>query len=1225
MAVDETGWLTPAELDSVESQGRLGYLYLKKWDQEANPLPDSWLTPRGRVMQKFQNVIPEEHAVCPECGEIDGQCHHTKVPAVFLPVPFLFCLNCGIVHDKRSREFNKLFTFGSVGRSTATDVLINAQIRSLPRGQRKVIAFSDNRQDAALQSAHMNSLHSRFAFRRALYQVLSAAPAGLDLGGVGLAIFETLRSQDMLPHYARDDRRYGGDQQVDERYQEYLVFLTLQELRGTHRRTHQNLEDVGLLEINYSGLEQFTADPAAWLDMPALADLDPDLRYDLLLGFLDLIRKRQAIYHDDILFPSSFRTNVLNKLNEEVQFHDEEFRGPIGYSDDAPGGYRYTSFRFTGTNTQLTSWVRRVLDVPSAQANQIIAQLVDKLSKHEIGFLKTHQVTDFHTPYSLYMIPADIITLCSDDTKTHQLCPKCLTVHRFRKVCLCTGSTCKTQLEKRDVQGNYFRQMYTLSLRSAGKIKAEEHSGQVSGEDRRKIEIDFRDPLNPLNVLICTPTMELGIDIGHLSAVMLRNIPPSPSNYAQRSGRAGRSGQPSLITVFAGVGAARGPHDQYFYRFPEKMISGAIAAPRFRMDNPFLLKTHIHALVLETMGSAGGERLPARPDELLDLELENYPIRPDLASAWRYAVGRQYSAICQAVYEAFKQEMREFDWFTKALVERTVQEFVEDLDQAMQRWRLEYKRLDEEREKLNIVLGREGVDPSMSRRRVVIEKKLEEMRNGEGDWYVYRYLGGEGFLPGYAFPPQATHLSFDLREDELSRSPAIALSEYAPGNFIYFRGERFEVTHGRPKTRQLEPYTDRILVCPACERAYQGEQGTNRAVCDCGQSLEAIHPKLGMPLCDMFALRRSRITADEEERLRLGYEITPHYMKSGYSRRYRASYGERDLFTLTLENEGEILMINHGTRNPQGQSVGFTLCRKCSAWLLSDEAISKHIRNVNQQGDCPQGAKEEDLIHNIWLTHLQHSDLAIFDVPLPEGVKGEVFYTTLKNTLLRALMVAFQVDESELDGFLLPDPANLNRARVILYETSMGGSGILSALNEPDRMNALIARMRELLHGNEADEGCEKACYECLLSFYNQRDHAMMDRTVILCWLEGVQEVSIHLEDDSGSGGLEALLAACQSDFEKDVLHWMVDHNMRLPDASQQPIHDQDGAPIAIADFFYQPRVVVFVDGSPHYLDYVHDADERKRQALRRLGYRVVVIRGDHKEEDMEGLKGRLG
>ena len=637
ISVDPSDHLESAELDSLEGKGRLGYLLLKRWDRDAAPLPENWQTPAGNIKKDFKEVVPEEHQVCSECGEMDGTCRHTKISAVLIPALFLFCPVCGIAHDKRSREFNKLFTFGSVGRSTATDVLINAQVRSLPRGQKKIIAFSDNRQDTALQAAHMNSLHNRVSFRRALHQALSSSSRGNDLGGIGLTIFDSLRRQNMLPKYARDERQYGGDPRSDEHYQDYLVFLALLELRGTHRRTHQNLEDVGLLRVAYSGLDQFAADANAWTDMPVLAAVQADVRGDLLVGFLDLMRKRLAIHHETILNPANFRTNTLNRLNEDILFHDEEFRGPMGYCDGSPtNNSRYTAYSFTGTNTQLTGWVRRVLNLSTSDANQLITQLIFKLTRPEIGFLKTHTVYDFRTPYSLHMIPAEIINLFADPAETHWLCPKCLTVHRFRSVRVCTSSTCRTQLVERSLVENYFRQMYAMPLKRAGHIKAEEHSGQVSGEERRKIEIDFRDVNHPLNVLVCTPTMELGIDIGHLNAVLLRNVPPSPSNYAQRAGRAGRSGQPSLISVFAGVGQARGPHDQYFYRFPEKMISGAIAAPLFRLDNAFLIKTHIHALVLETMGRAGAERLPARPDELLDLETAHYPLHAGLASAWQF-------------------------------------------------------------------------------------------------------------------------------------------------------------------------------------------------------------------------------------------------------------------------------------------------------------------------------------------------------------------------------------------------------------------------------------------------------------------------------------------------------------------------------------------------------------------------------------------------------------
>jgi putative sterol carrier protein len=304
-------------------------------------------------------------------------------------------------------------------------------------------------------------------------------------------------------------------------------------------------------------------------------------------------------------------------------------------------------------------------------------------------------------------------------------------VHRFRALRVCTGSTCRTTLKRRDLTRNYFRRVYATPLGEAVPVKAEEHSGQVSGEERREIELRFGDSKDPLNVLVCTPTMELGIDIGHLNAVMLRNVPPSPSNYAQRAGRAGRSGQPALITVFAGVGSSRGPHDQYFYRFPEKMIAGAIAAPRFRLDNEALIRAHVHALVLETMGLKGAEKLPSKPRELLDLDAPNFPLYADWRTAYQTGIDRHFDAIVAAVTEAFAEEIdsdKAFDWFDKAFIEGQVRGFVKVLDKAMDRWRAEYERLDAEREAINRKLGQEGVDRNLNRRRMVIEGKLDPIQ-----------------------------------------------------------------------------------------------------------------------------------------------------------------------------------------------------------------------------------------------------------------------------------------------------------------------------------------------------------------------------------------------------------------------------------------------------------------------------------------------------------------
>ncbi len=1255
VAVDQAGQLHPAELDDVNVAGRVGYLLS---GQPEIVLPDGWLTPTGKVKggeHGFQDVAPEPYLACPDCGCLlptgggtqyalrSTHCLHSRAfPVTFLPAPFLLCPTCGIVHDRRSREYNKLFIFGSVGRSTATDVLVSAQVQALPAGANKVIAFSDNRQDTALQAAHINSLHRRFTFRQTLYTALREGGYGVgqaegaELANLGGLLFDAQKRHHVAPEFRLSTREFGRDRQAESRYQQYLDFVTLWELGGTHRRTHQNLEDVGLLAVTYYGLDECAAADDFWADVPRLAALEADLRYDLLLGLLDLLRKRLALAHEAILEPTKFENDVVSKLNPRAYLHDELFKGPVGYSDEAEPGRYYRVFRLTGSNTQPVVWVKRVFaalgqPLDHADAVALVQQLVEKLGDPRAEFLVPYKVHDFQRrQHELWMVNPAVVQLQADVETEHWRCPKCGTVQHFRALRVCTGVTCRAALKRDDLAANYFRQVYATPLGEAAPIVAEEHSGQVSGQERREIELRFRSAEDPLNVLICTPTMELGIDIGHLNAVTLRNVPPSPSNYAQRAGRAGRSGQPALISVFAGVGAARGPHDQYFYRFPEKMIAGAIAAPRFRLDNQALIATHIHALVLETLGLKGAERLPGLPQELLDLTQPDFPLHADWRAAYERGIAAHFQTIVQAVETAFAAEMQRFAWLDRAFIEARLRNFLPALDAALARWRTEYQRLDTEREALNLQLGKVGVDFHLDRRRSVIERKLEQMREGQRDWYLYRYLGGEGFLPGYAFPPQAAVLALDDREDEMPRDPAIALSEYAPGNFVYYRGQRYEVTHARPTRRptpgveqpQTELDIEPVLICPSCQSVAVGTHEVKRPACACGAALSAVHPRWGMALPHGYAQSRARITADEEERLRLGYVITPHYRPGGQAQAFRVLAGGAPVFTLTLEHNGEVLLINQGQREPEGDPQGFTLCRKCYQWLVGKDAALKHLGTLKEKGECPRNARSpEDLVEGLWLTHLIRSDLALFDAPLPAEQDPHTFYPTLLHTLLRALLVAFNLDASELAGFLAAGEAG-GPPRLIIYETASGGSGVLAALHEPGRLEQLLTRVRELLHEGDPEGGCERACYDCLLSFYNQRDHAALDRRAVLPWLQAWTPLAI--EPAAAEDRYAALLAQCDSDLERAVLHALRERGLRLPDAAQHTLYD-GAAPLAIADFYYNPKIVVFVDGSPHYRDYVEAADERKRKRLKALGYRVVVIRGEDLAGGVAELAERMG
>lgn len=261
VTLQDDGTLQPYELDAVDYDGTPFYIYSGALDQINGLVPDNWLTPAGNVRQAYRDNVPLEQTYCPVCNRLDPDCDHAdRLIVMVMRAPFLLCLNCGIVHDRRPREFNKLFTFGTVGRSTATDVLISNTLNNLPRSQRKVIAFSDNRQDTALQAAHLNSLQRRIQFRRALFQALQQAPRPLPVGtDLGLRIYDTMEATGTLPRYWKESGRFRQQRRPEIEYRQYLTAATLLDLEATHRRVHQNLEDVGLLVVEYDGLAPLAA------------------------------------------------------------------------------------------------------------------------------------------------------------------------------------------------------------------------------------------------------------------------------------------------------------------------------------------------------------------------------------------------------------------------------------------------------------------------------------------------------------------------------------------------------------------------------------------------------------------------------------------------------------------------------------------------------------------------------------------------------------------------------------------------------------------------------------------------------------------------------------------------------------------------------------------------------------------------------------------------------
>jgi len=711
-----------------------------------------------------------------------------------------------------------------------------------------------------------------------------------------------------------------------------------------------------------------------------------------------------------------------------------------------------------------------------------------------------------------------------------------------------------------------------------------------------------------------------------------------------------------MILTFCGVGSRRGPHDQYFYRYPAKMISGKIASPRFLMDNRMLIRAHIHALILEIITL----KIPQKIDGILDFEKDNLPMftesAPDVENGLsRTRLGEMIEEhrvqILNAINEVLAEEKQSLDWLDDTFIIQTVDSFVSSFDGAFNLFRSEFSALLKELDEINIFLQRGRISDRQrgvyKRRRDSIEKKLNDMRNGGGDFTTYRYLGSQGFLPNYGFPTQVTSLAinykgvFGSEEAELKRDRNIALVEYAPGNSVYFSGNRYSVRTPRLRTENNQPAMSTVLICPYCEAVFLDEKEismTGGACRNCGASLESaavIHHSIEMP--DQLAESRSTITSDEEERQRLGYKVTRHYAPSGTRQFYVAGDLDDPLLAISYDHSGKIVSINHGPipSDKDEPLSGFTLCTACNRWIFGKDGVKDHLDSNNEVKRCWRNGTEENIIRNIVLYTNTRHDVVKIDVPVLLDGEGNPldedlyasFFTTLAQAIIEGVQISMNVDVDEVRYFLMTDPGNKKKSSIVLYETSEGGAGVLESIADQSTFHEVIRQALTILH--EYDEKkCDRACYECLCNYYNQFDHDVLDRKLVLPLLRDLLMTGIQIVPDSSPSAkktLEDLLDTCESSLERKVLESIYQAGLPLPDGGQKIIAEGDEL-VARPDFTYQRNghsVVIFVDGPDHDNESQRRDDELKRERLDLMGYTVFTI---HYQDDLEAkIKDLLG
>ena len=559
-------------------------------------------------------------------------------------------------------------------------------------------------------------------------------------------------------------------------------------------------------------------------------------------------------------------------------------------------------------------------------------------------------------------------------------------------------------------------------------------------------------------------------------------------------------------------------------------------------------------------------------------------------------------------------------------------------------FRAEFKLLNEELHNINVQIRSGSLEPKRrkvyTQRRESIENKLADMRSGNGEYSTYRYLSGQGFIPNYGFPTKVTTLTLDYKgpkgrvEANLSRDQTKAIREYAPGNSVYYSGNRYLVQTSRIKTENNRPITSKLQICPSCMIAYLDDDSTfsGGACRNCGADLTDIIPyEKAIKMPDQWAESRYGITSDEEERQRLGYDISSYYIMSKHLKQYNVVENGELLMSMRYDHKGRILEVNKGPIPASDEDVeteGFTLCTACNRWILSKNGVKDHLEERNHK-KCWRGAKQDDIIENIVLYTDSVHDVLTIDCNPPEYLKiadYESFYITLSQAIMEGLQISMNVDEDELNSFLMPNPRNSDKSIIVVYEVDEGGAGILKSLEETVTFREVIYRAREILHEFDS-KGCDRACYECLCNYYNQRVQEKLNRKLVLPLLEilnRAEVVSGLIDTTSEKSRFNKLMDACDSEFEKAVLQKISDLGLPLPTNAQKTISKEDVL-IAKPDFEYRENgtsLLIFVDGPDHDKESVKRDDETKRAQLDLMGYNIFVVRYD---EDLEKRVFELG
>jgi ATP-dependent helicase YprA (DUF1998 family) len=1007
---------------------------------------------------------------------------------------------CAMCQSPEMTTRSRIFDFQTRGEQAFT-ALIEAQFSEqppqkadprLPNRGRKVLVFSDGRQKAARLAPALEYTHARDIFR----QILAIAGKeledqtsfkGMDKLYPALLWVCNNRGINLFPGTDeiefREHLRRSGDKSIEQLIQDFNQGF----LRPTQSYAQQLFSE--------------TVDRYYSLNALALATVeeDPVVR-SMFDDFPNVGLEEEEIY---VVYRNWLRLQLEQRRflpqGADISKLGEGWEKPFGIDI----GKRIQIFP-----RPFEGYLREIFSEEAA--DQVEEWFISFIRGK--GLLRFENDQYFLQPMGLSLnLKLDAGWLrCGDCSRIYaetlqDLCPACL------------GKIVDADPDYLDARTGFYRQQVlrafdVANLEPFGLVTAE-HSAQLTGRDDEEAfnkteiyELRFQDiqvdDEGPIDVLSCTTTMEVGIDIGTLSGVALRNVPPHVANYQQRAGRAGRRGRSiaSVITYAHGTS-----HDAHFYQNPEKIISGAVRPPVVYIENQQVLRRHINAYLVQ--------------------RFFHETVTTDAAL---YALFESLGTVEQFLSDAFPCSLKKLDdWLrgnTRGLLEELrhwapafsygLDEEIKDISTTInasvdELIKVLYEALPvEEYEKREDL---EGVE------REVIERQLEER--------LLDTLIGRAIFPRYAFPTDvvafwvsrpkrpgdpAYKRTFDY---EPQRDLQIALSEYAPGSSLTIDKYRFT------SAALFSPYAPEVgatlerarnyTACNSCGYVSLQEDAQALAECPCCHNSELFKQRFITPEGFAPDINVKRETdrgeapafAGRTSRAQLEVQQSPAQWDD-YLYDNRVSM---------IARAQHLVMVNKGLGDR-----GFIVCPDCGR----TEAVfgPGYANSVMMRGGVPrqhhhpleQGVFcDGHALGPYYMGHRFPTDVLLlrlrFDLPVTcpitdmvgqSGSPGRIALTSLVEAMCLAASQTLQIEEGELSGNWSPVlGGGQMEMHLFLYDLLPGGAGYTRLVKQ--QIQDVFTNAESLL----ASCSCETSCYRCLRHYANNIYHASLDRHLALALL----------------------------------------------------------------------------------------------------------------------------